>query len=209
MLCHPYKSKILNARCWGDPQEHAMRLNNRGLLYIQLKQIDNAISDFEKAISLEPGIGESYYFLAKALIAKEDTISAIGSLDKTILLNDEYAPAYYEIGKIFLNLNIQKAQIYFDAARKIDPFQVDYNFKYGITLTFMKRYVDAISIFKKCLELDKHFDPPLYFLGLTYKMMNNEDEAMKYFKEYSKKSGIPIRKMLKNPEKEIKTAAEN
>jgi hypothetical protein len=26
MLCHPYKSKILNARCWGDPQEHAMRL---------------------------------------------------------------------------------------------------------------------------------------------------------------------------------------
>jgi tetratricopeptide (TPR) repeat protein len=54
-----------------DPRQKAsLQLSNQGRLLLQQERIDDAIRTLERAISLYPQNGESYYYMAEAWLAK-------------------------------------------------------------------------------------------------------------------------------------------
>jgi len=54
-----------------DPRHEAsLQLTNQGRILIQQKRYDDAIRALERAISLYPQNGESYYYMAEAWLAK-------------------------------------------------------------------------------------------------------------------------------------------
>lgn len=62
----------------------------RGLCFLDLKSFENAIDDFEKAITLDPANGKYYYYLSKAYEEIENQEKASKALKKSIKLN--YVP---------------------------------------------------------------------------------------------------------------------
>jgi len=54
-----------------DPRQKAsLQLSNQGRILLQQERIDDAIRTLERAISLYPQNGESYYYMAEAWLAK-------------------------------------------------------------------------------------------------------------------------------------------
>ena len=73
-------------------------LNNRGLLYLQIGQIDLAKLDFEKSIDLKIEDAESYYCLYQVYERIEDYNSALEIINKAIEISpQEHKYLYFRI----------------------------------------------------------------------------------------------------------------
>jgi len=65
--------------------------SNRGAAYANKKQYDEAISDYNKAIELNPGYATAYYNRAIAYANKKHYDEAVSDYNKAIELNPRYA----------------------------------------------------------------------------------------------------------------------
>ncbi|KPJ76127.1 MAG: hypothetical protein AMJ54_12840 [Deltaproteobacteria bacterium SG8_13] len=73
------------------PQQAAAReLTARGRRQLELLQPDAAIRDLERALSLDPGDGQTYYYLAEAWLMKIDARRAdeFNRMAETLLKDD-------------------------------------------------------------------------------------------------------------------------
>jgi tetratricopeptide (TPR) repeat protein len=61
---------------------NASSIHNAGLIYLEIEKYDKAISAFERAIEIEPGIPSRYLALAKAYDKKGDKNKTIATLEK-------------------------------------------------------------------------------------------------------------------------------
>jgi hypothetical protein len=78
-----------------EPERFPLAYNNRGMVFLKSGQLDKAISDFDRAITLDPQYAKAYYNrgLAYDMLGRLD--QAILNYKKTIALNPFYYEAYY------------------------------------------------------------------------------------------------------------------
>ena len=104
-----YKDARTAVKYWGRAisvkQNAASAYNNRGLAYHELKQYQQAISDFDQAIKLDREYavaynnrGNSYYELSKYQLALRD-------FNQSLKLKPNYAKAYLNRGLVFYQLD--------------------------------------------------------------------------------------------------------
>jgi tetratricopeptide (TPR) repeat protein len=74
--------------------EDAEVYSNRGSAYLMIDEIDRAISDFDRAIQLEPDNAMRYYNRGIALSRKHQVQKAIDDYSRAIQLSPDLAPAY-------------------------------------------------------------------------------------------------------------------
>jgi tetratricopeptide (TPR) repeat protein len=74
--------------------EDAEVYSNRGSAYLMLHQLDRAISDFDRAIELEPDNAIRYYNRGAAFSMKQEGRRAIDDYSVAIRLGPGLAPAY-------------------------------------------------------------------------------------------------------------------
>ena len=74
---------------------NATEFNNRGIIYGKKGQYDQAISDFNKAIEINPRYAEAFYNRGIIYGKKGQYDQAISDLNKAIEINPRYALAYY------------------------------------------------------------------------------------------------------------------
>lgn len=74
--------------------------NDRGVLYIHLKEAENALSDFNSAINLEPNYGYRYSARAYCHDFFGNTEQAIFDYEKAIELDPDDAVAYNNLGLV-------------------------------------------------------------------------------------------------------------
>jgi tetratricopeptide (TPR) repeat protein len=90
--------------------EHAIALDPKshqahyllGYVLSRLNQTDRAIDEFHTAIDLAPDQPRTYYQLALALRAKQDDTGEEQALSRALAIDDHYAPAQCEMGRILL-----------------------------------------------------------------------------------------------------------
>jgi lipoprotein NlpI len=69
--------------------------NNRGFAYCEIGQYDQAISDFSKAIEINPQLAHAYNNRGWAYIKKWQYDQAISDFDKTIEIDPKFVEAYF------------------------------------------------------------------------------------------------------------------
>jgi len=128
--------------------------------------ISQGISEFTKAIELNPGSAEAYYKRGKAYV----TLSRLGSIHadqaladftKAIELNPDYAEAYTERGEIYaVQSNFPQAVADYNRAIKLKPDDSEAYYCRGSIYHSQGNFAQAISDYTKAIELkpdDKEF----------------------------------------------------
>jgi predicted Zn-dependent protease len=73
-----------------------------GYVLLRMNDANGAIGEFHTAITLGPGQPRTYYQLALALRSKQDDASEEQALTSALAIDNHYAPAQCEMGRILL-----------------------------------------------------------------------------------------------------------
>ncbi|OFX81897.1 MAG: hypothetical protein A2X12_11190 [Bacteroidetes bacterium GWE2_29_8] len=141
-----------------------------GLLYSSLKN-EKAISNFEKAIKLNPSEIEADYALALFHQENQKFEEAIVIYNKIIKKKPNYKYAYYNIGYIKLVYqNAPKDAVkYFTEAITIDKNYVEAYYNRGYSYELISDYNNAEKDYKKALELKHNYEKAIEALNRLYK----------------------------------------
>lgn len=89
------KSIALLSDVLAEEPEHKLALTARGSAFLRQGNLDNALVDFDRAVTVYPGYARAYHLRGIARIEKGNDDGALADLDRAIELNPEYGAAYY------------------------------------------------------------------------------------------------------------------
>ena len=157
----------------------AICLYYRGNANLLANQYDEAIADFDKAISLDPSNGKAYIQRGSAYCCKADYKHAITDLSKGITLEPDRAEAYNNRGAAYIkSQNYEKAIADFDKAISLDPNDADAYSNRGATCSTLQNYEKAITDFDKAISLDPNNAGAYVNRGRTYDLMGEHGAAI-------------------------------
>lgn len=134
--------------------------NNRGKALANLGRIDDAISSFDKSLSIDSKDIEALNLKATALSqGKSDFDGAIAIYDQILQSNASYFDAWIGKGMALANQgNLYTSLACFNKATEIKPEDpTGWNNK-GVVLREMGRYQDALNCFNQAIALDMNYD---------------------------------------------------
>jgi len=129
--------------------------NGRGLARAHLGRIDEAISDYRHALSLNPNYGYAFVNLGAALLAQEKYDEAIEICEKALRLRQDNAETHAELAAALWNRGrIDESILHGRKAVELNPDLLDAQFNLGWALLKNGNYDEAISHFEYVLRLD-------------------------------------------------------
>lgn len=135
--------------------------NNRGIMYNESKKYDLALSDFNKAIALQPTYATAFYNECTAK-QKQNTKAAFEDFDQAVKLDSTHVEAYNSRGLLH------------QAAQRFPQALADYNkairltnyfkgyFNRGILFSMLNRLNEAILDFDKAIALNPNLGDTYY-----------------------------------------------
>jgi tetratricopeptide (TPR) repeat protein len=127
----------------------------RGISHLENEQIDDAISDFNKAIELNAGFAAAYIYRGIAHYKQGQFNQAISDYNKAIEINPEYAEVYYNRGDAFGKKGrFDQAISDYNKAIEINPEYAEAYLGRGIAYDEKSQYDQAIADFSKAIELN-------------------------------------------------------
>ncbi len=94
-----------------EPERVPLAYNNRGMVFLKAGQMDKAILDFDKAITLDPAYAKAYYNRGSAFEQMGELDKAIADYKKTIALDPLYYEAYYYLDQALKKMGRQDKHI--------------------------------------------------------------------------------------------------
>lgn len=178
---------------------------NRAECLMRLGEYEKATDDFKKAVELSPGSRDRYSRMLAEISVKtgaplaEDSTSpalllergkryaeqrdfddAKKDIQQAILLDPNFARAYYEMGR----MHAEKMQLldeaipWFDKAIALDKSNRDFFFRRGLVYYEKKDFKNAIADFTSALELKKDDTQVYYYRGVCNKELDQKDQAV-------------------------------
>jgi len=129
--------------------------NNRGFAYTNLGQFNQAISEYNKAIELNPKLAEAYNNRGIAYDKLGQHTRAMSDYNKAIELNPKDAMAYNNRGTAYTQLGeYTKALSDFTKAIEFNPKLAEAYNNRGFAYTNLGQFNQAISDYNKAIELN-------------------------------------------------------
>jgi len=179
--------KLLNKSIEGFEQKRhsdyqkglARAIANRGATYREIEQYSEALSDFKRAIELEPEDkwaiaqrGETYQLM-------ERYPEAIADFNRAVEIDPEDEWAIAIRGETYqLMERYPEAIADFNLAIELDPEYQQVIAIRGETYRLMKCYAEAIADFNRAIELDSEDEWATASRGKTYQLMECYSEAI-------------------------------
>ena len=157
----------------------AISYNNRGNAYAELKQYENAIEDFNKAIEVNPKFAEAYNNRGPAYAELKQYGRAIEDYNRAIELNPKFAKAYNNRGIAYAKLKQHERVIEdFNKAIDINPkFAEAYNNR-GLAYAELEQYGRAIEDFNKAIDINPEDAKAYYNRGADYYTLKQYENAI-------------------------------
>jgi cytochrome c-type biogenesis protein CcmH/NrfG len=157
-----------------------------GEAYRKLIDGGNAVTAFQKALSLDPKLAEAKYRIAKVYQSQNNPDYFVPAYQEATTLDPNYAPAYNELFTYYFLRDINKSKEYFDKYLAVtDPKPSD---EYDrISLLFAARnYQGSIDSAKgKITQLGDKADPRYYKLvAYSYDELKDSTNAKSYLDQY-------------------------
>lgn len=159
-------------------------------IYLQGKERKKAMEQLEAVIKDYPLNPQAYYYLGGLAFEEKEFNKAAEYLGKTIMLNPQFEPAYYDTAAAQMNANrADDALKTLERARQ--RFAPNFTLEYytGLAYTRNKQYTEALKAFTAAEVIARssspeRLTPSLYFqIGACYERVKNYDEAERFFQK--------------------------
>ena len=132
--------------------------NNLGVAYKELKLFDDALQNYNFAISLKPNYSEAFYNRGLVLHELKRLAESLESYEIAISLKPNYAEAYSNSGNVYKELKqFTKALEFYSKALAVNPDYVEAHLNCGITFQELLLLEDALKSYEKVIGLDPNF----------------------------------------------------
>jgi tetratricopeptide (TPR) repeat protein len=151
-------------------------------VYYRLKQVEEALSDYDKAISLDPQYTSAYENRSRLFSDLGLTDEALTDIDQAISLEPAQALHYVSRGLIYYYQKILiKALLDYNLATNLQPQYAPAHFGCGIAYTKLGYYKEALESFNRGMEFDH--SRGYYFRGQLLFELKDYDGAKSDFEK--------------------------
>lgn len=175
-------SSLTLAQEMGDAESYF----KRGDVFLQSKQLDEAVAQFKHAVRIKPNWAEAYFKLGEAYSAtpltdrsySEKHKAALNAFEQASRLKPEWAEAHYEVGrKSSGDVAIES----YKKAIRLKPELTAAHEALALAYLYQKKNQPAISSLLTAVRLEPNRPLPHKLLGLVYLIV---DERKKAVSEY-------------------------
>tara|TARA_Y100000590_G_scaffold370707_1_gene432700 strand:- start:2953 stop:5133 length:2181 start_codon:yes stop_codon:yes gene_type:complete len=154
--------------------------NFYAIILINLRQIEEAIENWNKAIKINGNYIDAYYNRGNAFFELKKFDLAIESFDKAIQIKPDYAEAYNNRGNALHELQKMELSIEsFDKAIQVKPDYVEAYYNRGNALKDLKKFHEAIKSYNKAIQVKSDYFYAYNNLGNTLIELNEIESAIK------------------------------
>jgi Tfp pilus assembly protein PilF len=155
---------------------------NRGLVFGKMGQLDRALADYDKSISLDPNFWGPYNNRGLVFYEIGQLDRAIADFDHAISLAPARAEAYYNRGLVFDKMGqLDKALADYDQALSLSPYDADAYNNRGRILSRRGQLDRAIADFDHAISLNPAYAEAYYNRGLAFQASGQPDKASRDF----------------------------
>jgi tetratricopeptide (TPR) repeat protein len=166
----------------------------RGLTYRKIKSLDLAITDFERAMSLNPVIAslleeslqifETFNNRGIQNIEKGRYEDAVSDFERAISINSLFSEPFINLGNAYRHLNdYERALLNYSRAELIDQQNPEIYLNRGLTYVKMNKYDKARSDFDKVVQFDESHSGAYFQIGEILHKTGEYEDAIYYFKK--------------------------
>ena len=154
----------------------------KGVIQLNLGNDAEAMTNFDKAVELNPNHHNAQYYRGFMLFLQNDLTGARTALEKAVELKDQFANAWYYLGRINLKeMSFPTAVENLQKATEIDSNLTDAWYYLGGILGDTDAVTEAIAAFDKVNELNPEYADAWYFKGLNQYRLEQRTEATDSF----------------------------
>jgi tetratricopeptide (TPR) repeat protein len=179
-------TKILTRLYPDDPAFH----NNLGWYYQSTEQYEKALTEYKKAVRINPGLSFTYtgiLWIYDTYFGKPD--SMIIWSEKMISENPQNAEGYFHLGSAwFCKDSLIKAQQYYLKARELNPYMSLNLYRLANTYRIQGLHKEAIRILETIIENNEYEVDVYSDIGINYQALGNQEEARKYYSGFKKRA---------------------
>ena len=158
--------------------------NNLGTAFLQLGQLDEAITRYQKALQIKPDYAVACYNLGYALLQKGNVDEAIAQYKKALEIKPDYADAHNSMGDaLFQKGSVDEAIAQFQKALEIQPSYAEAHNNLGNALFRQGRLDEAITQYQQALQIKSDYAEAHNNLGSTLFQKGSVDEAIVQFQK--------------------------
>jgi tetratricopeptide (TPR) repeat protein len=164
--------------------EEAERLFDRGTELLKKRNLDEAITDFRKALELKPDFPDALSNLGGALSGKGDQDGAIAAYQKALELRPNDPADIQNLGIVLRHKGqFDEAIALYRKAIQLKPDFPGPYYSLGAALLAKGQYDEAITAFRKVLELQANYILAPYGLGAALLAKGQLDDAVAAFRK--------------------------
>ncbi|MCA2656464.1 tetratricopeptide repeat protein [Microcystis sp. M061S2] len=142
---------------------------NRGVLYYNQQKYELALSDYTKAIEINPNYANAYYNRGNLYSNQQKYELALSDYSKAIEINPNDAYAYVSRGNLYSDLRkYDLALSDYSKAIEINPNDANAYYNRGILYYNQQKYELALSDYSKAIELNRSYAIAYNNRGLLY-----------------------------------------
>jgi tetratricopeptide (TPR) repeat protein len=161
---------------------------------IQIGSLQDAISQYRKAIEIEPGLPGIHVELGQALLTNGKIAEAIKELEAELALNPNDVQAECKLAYIFkLKGELDAAYSHYTRAVQLDPNQVEAQAGLAEVLTAKGQSEKALQCYMIVERLDPMNAAAHYRLARAYKEQGREDDAARELASFRRTQEVRTR----------------
>jgi len=157
---------------------HSQTLNNLGVIFQGLGEIEKAKECYEKAIKIDPNYTDALNNLGVIFQGLGENQKAKEFFEKAIEINPNYVKALNNLGITFQRLgDNQKAKACYKKAIKIYPNYTDALNNLGVIFQGLGENQKAKEFFEKVIKIDPNYVKALNNLGVIFQRLGENQKA--------------------------------
>lgn len=162
------------------PNTADLAYNNRGSNYVKLGRYQEAISDYDMAVKINPKYPDAYYNRGKLCKELGDYQQAMKEYSIAIELNPKYVNAYNNRGNLYFELRDAPQAIRdYNTAIQLNPRNVDAYTNRGNMYNVMGDFQEAIANYSKAIGLNPRYTAAYSNRGFAYSNLKDQLRAVK------------------------------
>ncbi len=161
-----------------DPN-FATAYNNRGNVYLDIKEHQHALEDYDRAIALDPNYAMAYNNRGAVYHDLKKYQQALKEFNQAIAFAPNYVMAYYNRGNIYRDLKQYKQALEdYDQAIAFDPNDAEVYNNRGLVYRDLKQYKQALQDFDQAIVFDPNDAMAYNNRGLVYRDLKQYKQAL-------------------------------